>query len=63
MRREEFHDESSEIHHYHAYIAFLTGLFATQSFPSGELKELTVSSRSPYLGSGYRITISRFNEI
>jgi hypothetical protein len=43
VRRDEFHKESSEIHHHHAYIEFLTGLLATQPFPAGELKELTVS--------------------
>jgi hypothetical protein len=43
VRRDEFHDESSEIHRHHAYIEFLTGLLASQPFPSGELKELTAS--------------------
>src|ERR1700690_984585 len=43
VRRDEFQEESSEIHHHHAHIEFLTGLLATQPFPSGELKHLTVS--------------------
>jgi hypothetical protein len=43
VRRDEFHEESSQIHHHHAYIEFLTGLLACQPFPAGELKELTVS--------------------
>ena len=43
VRRDEFHEESSEIHHHHAYIEFLTGFLASQPFPSGELKEPTVS--------------------
>lgn len=42
VRRDEFHEESSEIHRYHTYIEFLTGMLATHPFPSGELKELTV---------------------
>lgn len=41
VRRGEFHEESSEIHRYCPYIEFLTGLLATQPFPSGELEELT----------------------
>jgi hypothetical protein len=43
VRRGEFHEELSEIHHHHAYIEFLTGLLATQPFPSGGLKEPTGS--------------------
>ena len=43
VRRDEFYEESSEIHRHHAYIEFLTGLLAAQPFPTGELKELRVS--------------------
>jgi hypothetical protein len=43
VRRDDFHEESSEIHRHHAYIEFLTGLLATRPFPACELTELTVS--------------------
>lgn len=43
VRRDEFHEESSEIHRHHAYIEFLSGLLASRPFPTGELKGLTVS--------------------
>jgi hypothetical protein len=43
VRRDEFHEESSEIHHHHAYIEFLTAFLATQPFPTGELKDLKAS--------------------
>jgi hypothetical protein len=43
VRRDEFHEESSEIHRHHAYIEFLTGLLVSQPFPTGALSELTVT--------------------
>ncbi len=43
VRRGEFHDEDSEIHRHHAYIEFLTGLLASEPFPTGELNDLTAS--------------------
>jgi hypothetical protein len=42
VRRGEFHGESSEVHRHHAYIEFLAGFLATQPYPAGELKALTV---------------------
>ena len=41
IRRDEFHDESSEVNRHHGYIEFLTGLLVTRQFPSGDPKELT----------------------
>lgn len=45
IRRDEFHDESSEVNRHHAYIEFLTGLLVSRSFPTGDVKELTVAHR------------------
>jgi hypothetical protein len=45
VRRDEFHDESSEVNRHHGYIEFLTGLLVTRLFPSGDLKQLTGSQR------------------
>ena len=42
VRRDEFHEESSEIHRHHAYIEFLTGFLVSQQFPAGESKYPTV---------------------
>lgn len=43
VRRGEFHEESAEIHRHHPYIEFLSGILATQPFPTGEMSELKFS--------------------